>query len=61
MRISLVIPFYNAMPFFGDLLSSICSNMTEISDQGCFEFVFIKTDQPMILRAYLMNLPINSH
>ena len=41
MRISLVIPFYNAMPFFGDLLSSICSNMTEISDQGCFEFVFI--------------------
>lgn len=41
MRISLVIPFYNAMPLLGDLTESICRNMAEIEDSNLFEFVFI--------------------
>lgn len=40
MRISLVIPFYNAMPLLRDLTDSICRNMAEIDDRHSFEFVF---------------------
>lgn len=41
MKISLVIPFYNAMPMLGDLTESICRNMAELEDPHSFEFVFI--------------------
>lgn len=41
MRISLVIPFYNAMPLLRDLTDSICRNMAEIDDRHSFEFVFV--------------------
>ena len=62
MRISLVIPFYNAMPLLGDLLASICSNMSEIDDPYCFEFIFVNDgstdDYSSVLDGFLEKYPL---
>ncbi len=59
MRISLVIPFYNPMPLFNELLESIYKNMNEIDDHSNFEFIFVNdgsTDDYMCaLKPFMEN------
>ncbi len=41
MKVTIIIPFYNPMPLFGELIDSFYRNMDELTDYGSFEFVFI--------------------